>query len=131
MRKPRGGANPAPMPAAVADLPELGELPDLEIPDWEGELREAAVIDFMNEVRRTGNIESFASVALRFACSMKQAFAMARFFDLFLGFYFVPNDPDRGLTQTGLTSESMKNRTGTAWRRKRAPRQRWKSGRAG
>ena len=76
------------MPAAsmrggmdLADLPELGELPDLEIPDWEGELREAAVIDFMNEVRHTGNVESFARVALRFGCTMQQAYAVARWFD--------------------------------------------------
>ena len=93
LRKARG-ASPAPIPAA-ADLLDFAELPDLEIPDWEGELREAAVIDFMNEVRQTGNIESFARVALRFGCSMKQAFAMARFFDLFMAFYFVPKDPDR------------------------------------
>ena len=95
LRKPRGGANPAPMPAAVADLPEFDELPDLEIPDWEGELREAAVIDFMNEVRQTGNMESFARVALRFGCTMQQAFAVARFFDMFMAFHFVPKDPDR------------------------------------
>ncbi len=91
LRKARDGANPA----AVADLPDFGELPDREMPDWEGELREAAVIDFMNEVRRTGNIESFARAALRFGCSMKLAFAMARSFDLFMAFYFVPKDPDR------------------------------------
>jgi hypothetical protein len=82
------GGRRVPMPAAsmrggmdLADLPELGELPDLEIPDWEGELREAAVIDFMNEVRQTGNVESFARVALRFGCTMQQAYAVARWFD--------------------------------------------------
>jgi hypothetical protein len=91
LRKARGGA----MPAAVAVLPEFGELPDLEIPDWEGEIREAAVIDFMNEVRRTGNIENFARVALRFGCTVQQAFAVARFFDIFMAFYFIPKDPDR------------------------------------
>jgi len=95
LRKTRGGTNPAPMPAAVADLPELGELPDLEIPDWEGEIREAAVIDFMNEARRTGNIETFARVALRFGCTMQQAFAVARWFDLFIAFYSVPKNPER------------------------------------
>jgi len=96
------GVRRAPMPAAsmrggmdLADLPELGELPDLEIPDWEGELREAAVIDFMNEVRQTGNIESFARAALRFGCTMQQAFAVARWFDMFMAFCFVPKDPER------------------------------------
>ncbi|MCL4402817.1 MAG: hypothetical protein M1436_09180 [Acidobacteria bacterium] len=96
------GGRRAPMPAAsmrggvdLANPPEPGELPDLEIPDWEGELREAAVIDFMNEVRQTGNIESFARVALRFGCTMQQAYAMARWFDMFVAFYFVPKDPDR------------------------------------
>lgn len=98
----KGGRRRAPMPAAsmrggldLAELPELCELPNLEIPDWEGELREAAVIDFMNEVRRTGNIESFARVALRFGCTMQQAYAVARWFDMFMAFYFVPKDPER------------------------------------
>lgn len=92
----------APRPAAsmrdgmdLADLAELGKMPDLEIPDWEGELRESAVIDFMNDVRRTGNVESFARVALRFGCTMQQAYAMARWFDMFMAFYFVPKDPER------------------------------------
>ena len=89
-KKPRGG-----MPAALAEFPELDELADLELPDWEGEVREAAVIDFMNEVRRTGNVENFARVALRFGCTMQQAFAMARFFDLFMAFYFVPQNSER------------------------------------
>jgi hypothetical protein len=90
----------APMPAAsitggmdLAELPELGELPDL--PDPIAEIGEAAVIDFMNEVRRTENIESFARVALRFGCTMQQAFAVARWFDLFMAFYCVPKDPER------------------------------------
>jgi hypothetical protein len=87
------------MPLGVAKLAEFGELPDLEIPDWEGELREAAVIGFMNEVRQTGNIESFARAALRFGCSIKQAFAVARFFDLFMAFYFVPKEPERDYIQ--------------------------------
>jgi len=98
----KGGRRRAPMPAAsmwggidLADLPELGDLPNLEIPDWEGELREAAVIDFMNDVRRTGNIESFARVALRLGCTMQQAYALARWFDMFMAFYFVPKDPER------------------------------------
>ncbi len=99
----------APMPAAstaggmdfelpeieLGDLPDLGELADIEIPDWEGELREAAVIDFMNEVRQTGNIENFARVALRFGCTMQQAYAVARWFDMFIVFSFVPKDPER------------------------------------
>lgn len=95
LRKARGCANTAPMAATVASLPELFELPDLEIPDWEGEIREAAVIDFMNEVRLTGNIESFARVALRFGCTMRQAFAVARFLDMFMAFCFVPQEPNR------------------------------------
>ena len=96
------GGRRAAMPAAsmrggmnLADHPEFGKLPDLDIPDWEGELREAAVIDFMNEVRRTGNVESFARVALRFGCTMQQAYAMARWFDMFMAFYFIPKDPER------------------------------------
>jgi len=89
-KKSRGG-----MSAAVAELPELSESADLELPDWEGELREAGAVDFMNEVRRTGNIENFARVALRFGCTMQQAFAVARFFDIFMAFYFVPQNPER------------------------------------
>ena len=99
-KKTRGGADAAPMPAVLVEdgigipqLPDPSELP--ELPDWEGEIREQSVIEFMNEVRRTGKIESFARVALRFGCTMKQAFALARFFDLFMAFYFVPKDPDR------------------------------------
>jgi len=49
----------------------------------------------MNDVRRTGNVESFARVALRFGCTMQQAYAMARWFDMFMAFYFVPKDPER------------------------------------
>jgi hypothetical protein len=71
------------MPAAsmaggmdLGNLPEIAELPDT--PDLIAEIGEAAVIDFMNEVRRTRNIESFARVALRFGCTMQQAFAVAR-----------------------------------------------------
>ena len=78
------------VPNLVPNLPNC-----LELPDWEGELREAAVIDFMNEVRRTGNVETFARLALRFGCTMQQAFAVARWFDLFMAFYFVPKDPER------------------------------------
>lgn len=105
----RAGRRRAPMPAAsmaggmdfelpeieLGDLPDFGELTDIEIPDWEGELREAAVIDFMNEVRQTGNIESFARVALRVGCTMQQAYAVARWFDMFMAFSFVPKDPER------------------------------------
>lgn len=99
----------APMPAAsmaggmdfefpdieIGNLPDLAELADIEIPDWEGDLREAAVIDFMNEVRQTGNIEGFARVALRFGCTMQQAYAVARWFDMFMAFHVVPKDPER------------------------------------
>jgi hypothetical protein len=77
----------------LATLPELGEPPDL--PDPIAEIGEAAVIDFMNEVRRTGNIESFARMALRFGCTMQQAYAVARWFDLFIAFYSVPKDSER------------------------------------
>jgi hypothetical protein len=77
----------------LGNLPELAELPDT--PDLIAEIGEAAVIDFMNEARRTGNIENFARVALRFGCTMQQAFAVARWFDLFMAFYFVPKDPER------------------------------------
>ena len=90
----------APIPSAdlaggmdLGELPELAELPDT--PDLIAEIGEAAVIDFMNEVRRTGNIESFARVAFRFGCTMQQAFAVARWFDLFMAFTFVPKDPER------------------------------------
>jgi len=96
----QAGRGRAPMPAAslavgveVGELPELAELPDT--PDLIAEIGEAAVIDFMNEARRTGNIENFARVALRFGCTMQQAFAVARWFDLFMAFYFVPKDPER------------------------------------
>ncbi len=90
----------APIPAAdlaggmdLGELPELAELPDT--PDLIAEIGEAAVIDFMNEVRRTENIETFARVALRFRCTLQQAFAVARWFDLFMAFYCVPKDPER------------------------------------
>jgi hypothetical protein len=79
----------------LGTLPDLGELADIEIPDWEGELREAAVIGFINDVRQTGNIENFARTALRFGCTMQQAYAMARWFDMFMAYYFVPKDPER------------------------------------
>jgi hypothetical protein len=98
--KPAGVGQQATMPADsltggmdLGELPELGELPDL--PDPIAEIGEAAVIDFMNEVRRTGNVEAFARLALRFGCTMQQAFAVARWFDLFLAFAFVPRDPER------------------------------------
>lgn len=94
------GRGRAPMPAAdlaggveLGELPELAELPDT--PDLIAEIGDAAVIDFMNEARRTGNIENFARAALRFGCTMQQAFAVARWFDLFMAFYFTPNDPER------------------------------------
>jgi hypothetical protein len=90
----------APIPAAalaggvdLGELPELGELPDT--PDLIAEIGEGAVIDFMNEARRTRNVESFARVALRFGCTMQQAYAVAWWFDLFMAFYFVPKDPER------------------------------------
>jgi hypothetical protein len=96
----KAGRRRAPIPAAdlaggmnLGNLPEIAELPDT--PDLIAEIGEAAVIDFMNEVRRTRNVESFARVALRFGCTMQQAFAVARWFDLFMAFYFVPNDPER------------------------------------
>jgi lauroyl/myristoyl acyltransferase len=59
------------------------------------EIREKAVIDFVNDARQTEHIESFARMALRFGCSMQQAFAVARWFDMFLAFYFIPRDPER------------------------------------
>ena len=90
----------APIPAAalaggvdLGELPELGELPDT--PDLIAEIGEAAVIDFMSEARRTGNVEAFARLALRFGCTMQQAFAVARWFELFMAFTFVPKDPER------------------------------------
>ena len=105
----RAGRRRAPMPAAsmaggmdfeppeisLGDLPELGKLTDLELPDWEGALREAALIGFINEVRQTARIEGFARMALRFGCSMQQAFAVARWFDMLMVFCFVPKDPER------------------------------------
>ena len=106
----RAGRRRAPMQAAsmadgmdfelpeihLEDLPDLGGLGDFKITDWEGEIREAAVIDFMNEVRQSGNIENFARMALRFGCTMQQAYAVAWWFDLFMAFYFTPKDPERG-----------------------------------
>lgn len=96
----KAGRGRAPMPTAslaggleLGELPELAELPDT--PDLIAEIGEAAVIDIMNEVRQTGNIESFARVALRFGCTMQQAYAVARWFDIFMAFYFVPKDPER------------------------------------
>ena len=77
----------------LGNLPELAELPDT--PDLIAEIGEAAVIDFMSEARRTGNVEAFARLALRFGCTMQQAFAVARWFDLFMAFYCVPKDPER------------------------------------
>jgi hypothetical protein len=77
----------------LGNLPELAELPDT--PDLIAEIGEAAVIDFMSEARRTGNVEAFARLALRFGCTMQQAFAVARWFELFMAFTFVPKDPER------------------------------------
>ena len=96
----KAGRGRAPIPAAdLAGEMDLGELPALtalpDTPDLIAEIGEAAVIDFMNEARRTGNIENFARVALRFGCTMQQAFAVARWFDLFMAFTFVPKDPER------------------------------------
>jgi len=65
------------------------------VQDESAETAEAAVIHFINEARQTGNIESFAHMALRFGCSMQQAFAVARWFDIFMACYFVPRDPER------------------------------------
>jgi hypothetical protein len=81
----------------LGELPELAELPDT--PDLIAEIGEAAVIGFINEARRTGHIENFARVALRFGCTMQQAFAVARWFDLFMAFTFVPKDPERDYIQ--------------------------------
>jgi hypothetical protein len=96
----KAGRGRAPIPAAnmpagmdLGEPPELAELPDT--PDLIAEIGEAAVIDFISEARRTGNIESFARVALRFGCTMQQAFAVARWFDMFMAFYFVPKEPER------------------------------------
>jgi hypothetical protein len=96
----KAGRGRAPIPAAdlaggmdLGNLPELAELPDT--PDLIAEIGEAAVLDFMNEARRTGNVETFARLALRFGCTMQQAFAVARWFDMFMAFYFVPKDPER------------------------------------
>jgi hypothetical protein len=96
----KAGRGRAPLPtAALAGGMDLGELPELaelsDTPDLIAEIGEAAVIDFMNEARRTGSVETFARVALRFGCTMQQAFAVARWFDLFMAFYFVPKDPER------------------------------------
>ena len=96
----KAGRGRAPIPAAdlaggmdLGNLPELGELPDT--PDLIAEIGEAAVIDFMNEVRRTENVKTSARLALRFGCTMQQAFAVARWFDLFMAFYFVPKEAER------------------------------------
>ena len=96
----KAGRGRAPIPAAdlaggleLGELPELAELPDA--PDLIAEIGEAAVIDFMNEMRRSRNIENFARAALRFGCTMQQAFAVARWFDLMMAFSFVPKDPER------------------------------------
>ncbi len=96
----KAGRGRAPIPAAdlaggmdLGELPEIAELPDT--PDLIAEIGEAAVIEFMNEARRTGNIETFARLALRFGCTMQQAFAVARWFDMFMAFCFVPKDPER------------------------------------
>jgi hypothetical protein len=96
----KAGRGRAPIPAAdlaggmdLGELPELAELPDT--PDLIAEIGEAAVIDFMNEARRTGNVETFARLALRFGCTMQQAFAVARWFDMFMAFYFVPKNSER------------------------------------
>jgi hypothetical protein len=101
-KKARGGRQPAPMPeAAIVSGAELSrmvdELPNFNILD-DAELEQAqeqAVLKFMNEVRKTGNIESFARVALRFGCTMQQAYAVARWFETFMAFYFTPKDPER------------------------------------
>ncbi len=96
----KAGRGRAPIPAVdltgamdLGELSEIAELPDT--PDLIAEIGEAAVIDFMNEARRTGNVEAFARLALRFGCTMQQAFAVARWFDLFMAFTFVPKDPER------------------------------------
>jgi hypothetical protein len=55
---------------------------------------EASVINFMNHVRRPKNIEGFARAAFCFGCSMRQAFALAQFLDLFMAYYLMPEIPE-------------------------------------
>jgi len=126
----KAGRGRAPIPAAdlaggmdLGNLPELGELPDT--PDLIAEIGEAAVIDFMNEVRRTENVKTSARLALRFGCTMQQAFAVAR-----CSICSWRSTSSRR-TRSAITSGSMRNRTGTAWRRKRAPRRTWTRGKTG
>jgi hypothetical protein len=53
----------------------------------------------MNKLRQTENIEQFTRMALRFGCTMKQAYALARWFDLFLAYSLAPKDPERDYIQ--------------------------------
>ena len=84
----------------LADLFEFDVLPDIEIPDWEGEIRERAVIEFINFVRQTTHVANFARMALRFGCTMQQAYAVAQWFDEFLASYCISKNPQRGYIQT-------------------------------
>ena len=83
------------MESVPSDGSGLADLPTFEMEDWKGEIREQAVIDFINAVRHTANIENFARMSLRFGCSMQQAYAIAQWFDLVMVFYFVPKDLER------------------------------------
>jgi hypothetical protein len=86
----------------LGEFPEHGELP--KIPDSITEIPEAAAIDFMIEVRQTGNVETFARVALRFGCTMQQAYAVARWFDICSW-----RSASSRRTRSAITSQSMMN----------------------
>src|SRR5215831_14428296 len=77
LRQKQAGRRRTPMTAAstesdteveglsgFGDFLDFGDLPKIEIPDWEGEIRERAVIEFINDVRQTTHIANFARMAL-------------------------------------------------------------------
>jgi hypothetical protein len=78
-----------------ADRSESGEVGGLEIPEREAEIREQAVIEFINEVRQTRHIANFARMALRFGCTMQQAYAVAQWFQEFMASYCVSKSRQR------------------------------------
>jgi hypothetical protein len=79
----------------VAVSADVRELPISRTIDGESEIREQAVIDFVNDLRQTKHTESFARMALRFGCSLQQAFALVEWLNWALIFAALPKDSER------------------------------------
>jgi hypothetical protein len=127
LREKQAGRWKPPTPMAPTrsrmEFAELAKVGDLQIPDRENEIRERATIDFINDVRQAGHIANFARMALRFGCTMQQAYAVAQWFDLFITFSFIPKDPGRAYIQvheepdwSGIATDAGTTANVEAWR---------------